>query len=93
MTAILADAFPFTGLLQFETAAVLIELDRPRDAVRYSSRGTELEPRNVNQWLVHAHGLLLSGHERDGRAALERALEIEPANPTARKVLGELGAE
>lgn len=93
VTAILADAFPFTGSLQFETAAVLIELGRPRDAVRYSRRGTELEPRNVNQWLVHAHGLLLSGRERDGRAALERALEIEPENPTARKVLDELGVE
>ncbi len=93
VTAILADAFPFTGSLQFETAAALIELGRPRDAVRYSRRGTELEPRNVNQWLVHAHGLLLSGRERDGRAALGKALEIEPANPTARKVLDELGAE
>jgi len=93
VTAILADAFPFTGSLQFETAAALIELGRPRDAVRYSRRGTELEPRNVNQWLVHAHGLLLSGRERDGRAALEHALEIEPANPTARKVLNELGAK
>jgi len=93
VTAILADAFPFTGSLQFETAAALIELGRPRDAVRYSRRGTELEPRNVNQWLAHAHGLLLSERERDGRAALEHALEIEPANPTARKVLDELGAE
>jgi lysophospholipase L1-like esterase len=93
VTAILADAFPFTGSLQFETAAALIEIGRPREALRYSRRGTELEPRNVNQWLVHAHGLLLSNREREGRAALERALEIEPANPTARKVLDELGAE
>jgi lysophospholipase L1-like esterase len=93
VTAILADAFPFTGSLQFETAAALIELGRPRDAVRYSRRGTELEPRNVNQWLVHAHGLLLSERERDGRAALEQALALEPGNPTARRVLDELGAE
>jgi lysophospholipase L1-like esterase len=93
VTAILADAFPFTGLLQFETAAVLIELGRPRDAVRYSRRGTELEPRNVDQWLVHAHGLLLAERERDGRAALEQALALEPGNPTARRVLDELGAE
>lgn len=93
VTAILADAFPFTGLLQFETAAALIEIGRPRDAVRYSSRGTGLEPRNVNQWLVHAHGLLLSERERDGRAALQQALALEPGNPTARKVLAELGLE
>ena len=61
--------------------------------MRYSRRGTELEPRNVNQWLVHAHGLLLSERERDGRAALEQALALEPGNPTARRVLDELGAE
>ena len=93
VTAILADAFPFTGSLQFETAAALIELGRPRDAVRYSARGTGLEPRNVNQWLVHAHGLLLAERERDGRAALQQALALEPGNPTARKVLDELGVE
>jgi tetratricopeptide (TPR) repeat protein len=93
VTAILADAFPFTGSLQFETAAAMIELGRPRDAVRYSRRGIELEPRNVNLWLVHAHGLLLAGRADEGRAALARVLELEPANPTARQVLGELGAE
>ena len=93
VTAILADAFPFTGSLQFETAAALIELGRPRDAVRYSRRGIELEPRNVNLWLVHAHGLLLAGRADEGRAALARVLELEPANPTARQVLDELGAE
>jgi lysophospholipase L1-like esterase len=93
VTAILADAFPFTGSLQFESAAAMIELGRPRDAVRYSRRGIELEPRNVNLWLVHAHGLLLAGRADEGRAALARVLELEPANPTARQVLGELGAE
>ena len=60
--------------------------------MRYSRRGTQLEPRNVNHWLVHAHGLLLSGREREGRAALEKVLELEPANPTARQVLEELGS-
>ena len=93
VTAILADAFPFTGSLQFETAAALIELERPRDALRYSRRAIELEPRNVNHWLVHAHGLLLAGRTDEGRAALASVLELDPANPTARQVLGELGAE
>jgi hypothetical protein len=44
----------------------------------------------VNHWLVHAHALLLSGREDEGRAALQRVLELEPANPTARQVLAEL---
>jgi len=90
VTRILADAFPFAGPLQFEAAAALIELGRAAEAVRYSRRGTALEPRSVNQWLVHAHGLLLTGQKGDGRAALERALELEPGNPTARSVLEQL---
>jgi hypothetical protein len=39
---------------------------------------------------VHAHGLLLAGREDEARAALERVLAIEPDNPTARQVLGQL---
>ncbi len=90
VTSILADAFPFAASLQFESAAALIELGRAQQAVRYSRRSVDLDPRRVNHWLVHAHGLLLSGREDEGRAALGRVLELEPGNPTARQVLGEL---
>jgi len=90
VTAILADAFPFAGSLQFETAAALIELGRAREALRYSRRATSLEPRNVDHWLVHAHGLLLTGREAEGRAALAQVLALEPANATARQVLADL---
>jgi lysophospholipase L1-like esterase len=90
VTAILADAFPFAGSLQFETAAALIEIGRAREALRYSRRATGLEPRNVNHWLVHAHGLLLAGREAEGREALAQVLALEPGNATARQVLADL---
>ena len=90
VSVILADAFPFAGTLQFETAAALIDLQRPREAVRYSSRAVTLEPGNVNHWLAHAHGLLLTGREAEGRATLEKVLELDPSNATARQVLGQL---
>ena len=90
VTGLLADAFPFSGPLQFATAAALIELGRPREAVRYSRRAVALEPGNVNHWLAHAHGLLLSGREAEGRAALEKVLGLDPSNATARQVLGQL---
>ena len=93
VTAILADTFPFAGSLQFETAAALIGLGRPREAVRYSSRAVGLEPRNVNHWLVHAHGLLLTGRESEGREALGNVLALEPANATARQVLDDLAKD
>jgi predicted Zn-dependent protease len=91
VTTILADAFPFTGSLQFEAAAALIEQNRPREALRYSRRAVELQPGDVNSWLAHAHGLLLAGREPEGRAALERVLSLEPTNATARDVLRNLG--
>jgi tetratricopeptide (TPR) repeat protein len=91
VTAILADAFPFAGQLQFQTAAALIQIDRPVDALRYSRRAIELDPRSVDALLVHAHGLLLSRRLAEGRHYLERVLEIEPANATAREVLSQLG--
>jgi lysophospholipase L1-like esterase len=90
-TAILADAFPFTGPLQFDTAAALIAVERPADALRYSRRAAELEPRNVNHLLVHAHALILNGRQGEARPVLERVLELEPGNPTAREVLPQLG--
>ena len=93
VTVILADALPFVGQVQFETAAALIELGHPADALRYSRRAVESDPRHVNSLLVHAHALLLTGHRTDGRKTLERVLELEPTNVTARNVLNQLGAE
>ena len=91
VTAILADAFPFTGTFQFDTAAALISLGRPQDALRYSQRAVDLEPRNVNHLLVRAHALLLNGRLDEGRRTLRQVLELEPGNPTARDVLQQLG--
>lgn len=92
VTAILADAFPFAGQLQFQAAAALIERERPVDALRYSRRAVDLEPRSVDALLVHAHGLLLTRRYAEGRQYLGRVLEIEPGNATAREVLSQLGA-
>jgi tetratricopeptide (TPR) repeat protein len=93
VTLVLADAFPFDGPLQFDAAAALIQAGRPREAVRYSRRAIGLDARSVNSWLVHAHGLLLTGRKDEGRQALQTALELDPGNPTARQVLQELGQE
>jgi hypothetical protein len=86
-TAILADAFPFTGPLQFDTAAALIAIARPADALRYARRAADLEPRNVNT----SSAAQPNGRQGEARPVLERVLELEPGNPTAREVLPQLG--
>ena len=92
ISAILADAFPFEPTIQYETATALIELGRPADALRYSRRALDRDPRNVNYLLVTAHALILTDRRDKGRAMLEQVLQVDPANPTARKVLAQLGA-
>jgi tetratricopeptide (TPR) repeat protein len=88
-TAILADAFPFAGSLQFESAAALIDGGRPADAWRYAERAIALQPNDVNALLVGAHAQLLTGRREAGRELLQRVLAIEPGNATARRVLEE----
>ena len=90
VTAILGDAFPFSGQLQFETAAALIDVGQPAAALRYARRAAGIEPRNVNALLVHAHALLLLGRPAAGRALLEQVLLLEPGNATARDAIKEL---
>jgi tetratricopeptide (TPR) repeat protein len=91
-TGILADAFPFAGELQFETAAALMKAGRPADALRYARRAVSLDPGNVNNLLVQAHAQASTGRRDDARRSLEQVLTLEPGNATAAKVLGELAA-
>ena len=91
-TTVLADAFPFAATLQFEAAAALVDVGRAADGWRYAERAIALEPRTLNHLLVGAHALLSSGRRDEGRALLERVLEIDPGNATARRVLQELAA-
>jgi len=79
VTAILADGFPFTGALQFEAAAALIAIGRPADALRYSRRAVDLEPRNVNHLLVNAHALILTGAWTMGARCSSRCCCSSPA--------------
>jgi Flp pilus assembly protein TadD len=71
----------------------LIPAGRPADALRYARRAADLEPRNVNHLLVLAHALILNGRPGEARPVLEKVLELEPGNPTAREVLPQLGGD
>jgi len=91
-TQILADAFPFVPTLQFDAARALIAVDRPRDALRYGRRAIEIAPRDLNSLLVHAHAAALSARPDEAIGSLERALDVDPGNETARKALEQLRA-
>jgi tetratricopeptide (TPR) repeat protein len=90
ITLILADAFPFVPALQFDAARALIAVGRAPDAVRYGRRAIELAPQDLNHLLVHAHAAALSGLRNEAEQSLQRVLELDPANETARRALQQL---
>lgn len=92
VTQVLADAFPASAGLQFQCAAALVAAGRPVDALRHARRATALTPGAVDPWLVLGHALALLGRDDEAVAALRRALELEPANATAREALERLRA-
>jgi lysophospholipase L1-like esterase len=92
LSGILADAFPFTAALQFDTAVALIGVGRPVDALRYALRGTAVDAGSVNGLLIEAHALTLNGRLADARRVLERVLVLAPGNVTATGVIAEIDA-
>lgn len=90
ITQILADAFPFVPTLQFDAGTSLIELGRPRDALRYTRRAVELEANTVNYLLAHGHALALTRRREEARATLERVLMLDPHNATAQLALEQI---
>lgn len=90
VTQVLADAFPATGRLQFDTAAALIDVGRPLDALRYAHRAARLGPREVDSWLVLGHALALLGRRDEAKSALRQALALEPGNAVARAAIAQL---
>jgi len=91
ISQILADAFPFVPTLQFDAGTSLIELERPRDALRYTRRAVELAGNTANFLLAHGHALALTRRREEARATLERVLTLDPHNATAQLALEQLG--
>jgi hypothetical protein len=74
ISAILADAFPFEAGIQFETAAVMIAVSRPADALAMPGARWSSSP-ECQQPAASAHALILGGRRDEGRATLERVLD------------------
>jgi lysophospholipase L1-like esterase len=92
VSGILADAFPFTAALQFDTAVALIGVGRPVDALRYAARGVAVDAGSINGLLIEAHALTLNGRLADARRVLERVLALAPGNATATRVIADIDA-
>lgn len=93
VTLILADAVPFGAQQQFAAGVALIRADRAREALRYLERGLHYRPTDLNLLLALSHARVLTGDRDGARKSLERVLEIEPGNATARDALSKLTSQ
>ena len=87
---ILADAVPFAAAAQFTAGTSLIRANRAREALRYLSRAEQINPNNINALLAYSHALILNGAYDPARHRLNRVLQLDPKNVTARNALAQL---
>lgn len=87
---ILADALPFVPGPQFQAGTALIQARRAPEARRYLARAERASPNDPNVLLAHAHALILTGETDEARPRLQRVLQIDPTNATARDALAQL---
>lgn len=68
--------------------AVLLRLDRPKEAVKYLKTATELEPTHSNHWLNLGVAYRRSKNNEAAIATYRRALKVIPNDP---RLLNNLG--
>jgi tetratricopeptide (TPR) repeat protein len=77
----------------FVYGQVLLDLDEPQAALPYLARAIESEPGDENPYVYYEDAQLRIGKNHDAaRAALEKAIEINPHHPKATALLGEAEA-
>lgn len=69
----------------------LMNASRYSDAVEVLSLNTEVFPESANTWDSLAEALMKKGDREKAADNYRRALEIDPGNENAKKMLGELG--
>ena len=87
---ILADALPFGAPQQFAAGAALIRAGRAPEALRYLERGLQYKPADLNTLLALSHARVLTGDFDGARVSLQRVIDIDPDNATARDALSKL---
>jgi tetratricopeptide (TPR) repeat protein len=69
--------------LLLELAGSLMDIDDTRTAIACLKRLTQLQPDNIEAWQNLAVAQFMRKHYNDGIASCRRALDIDPASPTA----------
>ncbi len=91
VATILADAFPFVASAQLEAGQLLVEQNRPLDALRYLHRAVRYAGEQpAPALLALADAYASAGYPDRARQVLEQLTAREPENPAARERLNRL---
>jgi len=90
VSLILADAFPFSPADQLRAGRALMGVDRNLQAVRYLLLADRYRRDDVPTLIQLARACLASGLRDLGGETLERALQIDPSNRQAQRMLRSL---
>jgi tetratricopeptide (TPR) repeat protein len=88
--ALLADANPRGIDINFYAGAELIQAHRYGEAIRLLQRCIDNSPNNVNAYLASAHAHMLIGDFDGGEGLLDKVLQLDANNLTAKTVKQQL---
>ena len=88
--AALAEAAEGSATVRFNLAQALLESGRPRAAVEEIAPDATEGQQDPEVWALYGTALAASGRAGEARPALERAVELDPDQPFARRTLRRL---
>jgi tetratricopeptide (TPR) repeat protein len=88
--SLLADANPKGVEVNFYAGSVLIQAQRYGEAIRLLQRCIENSPSNINAYLASAHAHMLLGDFDGGEVLLDKVLQLDANNQTAKTVKQQL---
>jgi tetratricopeptide (TPR) repeat protein len=80
---------PHSPIILNKLGRVMIETNRPTDALPLLQKALDVDPDNVNTYVQLGRAQVANKNFKEARSALEEAIQINPFNPLIYRLLGE----
>jgi tetratricopeptide (TPR) repeat protein len=82
-------ASPYSPIILNKLGRVMIETNRPAEALPLLQKALEVDPDNVNAYVQLGRAQNATKNFKEARSALEEAIQINPFNPLIYRLLGD----
>ncbi len=82
-------ASPHSPIILNKLGRVMIEMNRPADALELFKKALDVDPDNVNVYVQLGRAYHATKNFKEAQAALEEAIQINPFNPLIYRLLGD----